>query len=134
MRTNFRFPLLPRYFRIVGLVIVIVGIAVPLMLVETEIITIDKQILQTSQKIFILIAVMLIIFTKNKVEDEMTAKIRLEAFYMAFLFGVAFIVGEPFINLLIKGNFIIETGSFQLLVTMMVFYLVNFLFFYNKVV
>lgn len=49
----------------------------------------------------LLVAMLLIAVTKDKVEDEFTINLRVKSFTLAFIVGMVFAVGQPYINYLV---------------------------------
>ena len=87
-----------------------------------KVLTIDKEIVKTISKSFFLISLLLLALTENKIEDELTLRIRLKAFAGSFIFGVGAVIAEPFINLLFDGDFSSDKGVTELMMTMFFFY------------
>ncbi|MEM6264151.1 MAG: hypothetical protein AAGI38_16670 [Bacteroidota bacterium] len=126
MRTQFRIILLPRYFRIIGIIVLVIGLVPPIALKKLEIIHIEQEVTRTYVEVLILACLIMIAFTKDKVEDELTTRTRLESFYLAFFMGMGTTILEPFIKLMTSGNFTIETSTFGVLFNMMIFYFLGF--------
>ncbi|MDD4149650.1 MAG: hypothetical protein PHE33_06440 [Bacteroidales bacterium] len=87
-----------------------------------KVLAIDKHIAKTISMSFFLIALLLLAITRSKIEDELTLRIRLKAFAASFIYGVAFVIITPFINLLFDGSFLLDVGVEQLLISMFLFY------------
>ena len=69
---------------------------------------------------------MIIALSKEKTEDERTTKLRLIAFASSFIFGVAFVIVMPFVNVLFDGNFLSDVSTAQLILTMFLWYFAIF--------
>jgi hypothetical protein len=66
----------------------------------------------------------LLALTRNKIEDELTLRIRLKAFAASFIYGVVIVIIEPLINLLFDGSFLSDKGVIELLISMFFFYFI----------
>ncbi len=122
MQTNQKeINLLPNYFKKIawGLLSVMLLIFV---LSVLKVIDFDKDLLKQIIESGVLLSLLLLSITKDKIEDELTMKIRVGAFAGSFIFGVAFFIANHFVNLIFDGNFMADTGVFQLLLTMFFFY------------
>jgi len=113
--------LLPPVFKKIAYGIVFLTILFAILSI-TKVLTIDKQIAKTISMSFFLIALLLLAITQSKMEDELTLRIRLKAFAASFIYGVAFVIITPFINLLFDGSFLLDMGVEQLLISMFLFY------------
>lgn len=118
--------LLPTPFKKVALGIMLLSVLFVVLSLSYTLI-INKMIVITISKTGILISLLIFALTKNKIEDELTSRIRLKAFAGSFIFGVGYAIGEPFLNLLLKGNLISDKGVTGHLILMFLFY---FMFFY----
>ena len=115
--------LLPTKFKIIGLTIMSLSIlfkALPI----SELLTIDKELIKTISTSGILISLLLLALTRNKIEDELTLKIRLKGLAVSFIYGVGMVIIEPFMNLLFDGEFFSEKGTTELLMSMFFFYFI----------
>ena len=117
--------LLPGYFKKIawGLLATVLLIIV---LRLTNILQIEKAIVKAAIENTVLPALLLLALTQDKVEDELTMRLRAGAFAGSFIFGVAFFIATPFVNLIFVGSFMSDTGVFQLLLTMFFFYFIIF--------
>ncbi|MDD4216802.1 MAG: hypothetical protein PHZ24_05655 [Bacteroidales bacterium] len=122
-KTQKDFNLLPPIFKKIAFGIILIVILFVILNV-TKVLRIDKQIAKTITMSFFLIALLLLAITKNKIEDELTLRIRLKAFAASFLYGVAFVIVKPFVNLLFDGTFLLDMGVEQLLLSMFFFYFI----------
>lgn len=118
--------LLPRSYKKVAWVILSLAVLL-VVLVITNVLSIDKDIAKVALKIGVLISLLILALSKSKVEDELTSRIRLKAFSATFIFGVAVEIFHPFVNLLFGDGFVFEHGVTELLLQMFIFY---FLFFH----
>ncbi|MEM6264152.1 MAG: hypothetical protein AAGI38_16675 [Bacteroidota bacterium] len=124
-----KFPLLPQYFKKIGLGLMVLGVAIPAALNSFDLIMFEKGTLKTIVLEVILVCMLIIALAKEKVEDEFVTKIRMQAFAVAFISGVAYVVIWPFINLLLEGEFFLTIDAFNALTFMLFIYLINF---YNQ--
>ncbi len=115
--------LLPYYFRGIAFGILALGfIFVGLTLLD--IISLGKEIESLIFQELFLVGLLLLVITKGRVEDELTLRIRLKSFTAAFIFGVANVIVNPFINLLFDGKFVLDIKVMQLLLSMFMFYFI----------
>jgi hypothetical protein len=98
----------------------------------SKVILIDEDIVKTISKTGVLISLLLLALTKNKIEDELTSRIRLKAFASSFIFGVAYVSVEPFVSLLFKDGFLSDKGVIEVLITMFLFYFIIFYYLLKK--
>ncbi len=113
--------LLPTNFKKVAFGIMVISALVVVMSM-LKILPIEKEIVKTIAKSGILISLLILTITRNKEEDELTLRIRLKAFSASFLYGVVIVIIEPFISLLFDGNFLLDKGAAELLMSMFFFY------------
>ena len=113
--------LLPNYFKKMagGLFIAIFLFA---LLHITKVIPIDDDIGKLVLENGILLCLLMPAITKDKIEDELTVNIRMQAFAAGFIFGVLMVIIYPLINIIIEGAYKADYGSFQLLLTMLFFF------------
>ncbi|HEY5463923.1 MAG TPA: hypothetical protein VIJ95_11755 [Hanamia sp.] len=116
--------LLPGYFKVIGLVVMILAFvpAAIIILMNIKILQSQKELL----KVFTANAFILgLALSKDKVEDEMTIAIRLKAMAFAFISIVIYLIISPFGDFLFKIP--IENLTGRHLVTVMLFeYLVMY--------
>ena len=113
--------ILPTNFKIAAYrIMFLCGLFVALSI--SKILAIDKEIVKTISKSVFLISLLLLALTRDKIEDELTLRIRLKAFTASFIYGVGIVIMEPFINLLFDGSFLSDKGVAELLITMFFFY------------
>jgi hypothetical protein len=115
--------LLPRNFRKIAFgIMVLCGLLVLLSILELH--AIEKEIVASVAKSFFLIALLMLVLTRDKIEDELTIRIRLKSFAAAFIYGVVVLIVEPFINLLFGDSFLSDKGAMELLISMFFFYFI----------
>lgn len=123
--------LLPIYFKKIAFGIMI-SIALLIVLTKSKTLPIDKSFLVTISKTGILVSLLLLALTKNKIEDELTSRIRLNAFASSFISGVLYVIVEPFVSLLFKDGFVSDRGVTEILITMFLVYFMTFYSMLNK--
>lgn len=122
-KTQKHLKLLPRSFRKVAFgVMILSGLLVLLSILK--VLTIEKEIVASVAKSVFLIALLVLLITRDKIEDELTMSIRLKAFAASFIYGVIFVIMEPFINLLFGDGFLSNRGTMELLLSMFFFYFI----------
>ena len=115
--------LLPTNFKKVAFGIMLIS-ALLVVLSISKLLPIDKEIIKTVAKTGFLISLLLLVITRNKIEDELTLRIRLKAFAASFIYGVATVIVESFISLLFGNIFLTDKGVTELLISMFLFYFI----------
>lgn len=115
--------LLPRKFKIIGVVIILLSFAAMVIFKTT------MPHLLKDGKVFLLdgliLGLLIIALSKEKVEDEMIMAIRLRGMAASFIGGVFFMFTMPFIDLLFKDP--VQTMSAQQVVMfVLISYLISF--------
>ncbi|PTX61663.1 hypothetical protein C8N46_104307 [Kordia periserrulae] len=122
---------LPNSYKKLGIILVALSI---LFLITRKIFDIEiSETIRFILKRVVLVGLLIIAISKEKVEDEMIQSMRGRAFTMAFIFGVIFSLAQPLFNYI--ASFIVEkeddgltdVGDFQVLWLLLTIYL---LFFY----
>ena len=85
------------YFKKVGLALVLLTIAIPIVfkLTSIEALLSNKELLKIIVRSLFIIGLTLIGFSKDKIEDEMTMIIRMKAIIMSFIYGLIFAITSP---------------------------------------
>lgn len=115
--------LLPNYFNkiawgLIGLSILII------VLFKSGFMPLEKETARLLAENGILISLLLFALTRDKVEDELTMRIRVTAFAASFIMGVTVAIVNPFVDLLFGG--LTEMETTRLLFTMFFFYFIIF--------
>ena len=124
--------LLPNQYKKVGMALLIISI---IALLTRKYFFEDLVLVQQIGKKGMLLALLLITISKEKIEDELITKLREQAFAVAFISGVIYTLIQPLINylvaLLIKPEKAIynDLGDFVVLWFMLVMYLTFFYMF-----
>ena len=95
---QFELRLLPNYFKKIGVGILVLSVLFYL-LWTYKILTIDKLVVLTISKAGIIFSLMILSWTKTKMEDELTTRLRLIAFASSFGYGGVFIIAGSFMEL-----------------------------------
>ncbi|MCK9304338.1 MAG: hypothetical protein M0P27_02955 [Bacteroidales bacterium] len=117
--------LLPAHYKKYAFGILIFSIIL-IILIALKSIPVDKHIVKEIPITGILVSMFILAFTRNKVEDELTSKIRLKAFAGAFIFGAGSVIVEPFVNIFFEHSFSSDKGAAQLVMAMFIFYFIIF--------
>jgi len=91
--------LLPNYFKKIAYSLILIPVMLAI-LFKTNLISIEKDLITLIGKNTILVSLLLLSITSNKIEDELTHKNRLKAFTSSFIFGVVFSVISSISNYL----------------------------------
>lgn len=121
---------LPHYYKKIGWI----GFAVVFAtLLSTKFFEGDFEVLNDVLRKLSLVFLLIVVFSREIVEDEMIQKIRAQSFSFAFLGGVLYALGQPLINYLVfliakpEKAIVEDLGDFQILWFLLTIYL---LFFY----
>ena len=101
-------------------------------LLSTKLFDGDSTVLVEILKRLMLVFLMVVVLSKEKVEDEMIKTIRAQAFSMAFIAGVVYTLVQPIINFIVGSilnedmSLFEELGDFQVLWFLLIIYLVVF--------
>jgi hypothetical protein len=125
--TNFR---LPHSFRTIGIVIAALSIVV--MFVRAFIMEGDTEWLRELAKKGLLVGMLLMSISKDKEEDELTVKLRMQSYALAFVVGVAYALIMPYVEFGVSnvvhsgGETYKNLGDFQVLIFMLLIQLMSF--------
>lgn len=115
--------LLPEMFKKVAFgIMVLSGLLVLLSILK--VIAIDKEIIASIAQSVFLISLLMLVITRDKIEDELTMRIRLKAFAASFIYGVTIVIVEPLIHFLFGDSFLTGKGAIELLISMFLFYFI----------
>jgi len=117
--------LFPNYFKKIAFGLLAFSILI-LVLNKNSILGFDKELIKELLKVGILVSLSMLALTKDKEEDELTIKIRMNSYASSFLFGVIFYIVQPFMNLLFGKPFLFDKDAFQLIITMLFVYFLSF--------
>ncbi len=121
---------LPNYYKKIGWIGFTISFVI---LLSTKYFDGDFSILIELLKRLLLVFLLIVVMSKEKVEDEMIKSIRSQAFSFAFVGAVAYTLLQPTVNLIVSAivrpdKVIFEDlGDFQVLWFMMIVYLVVFM-------
>lgn len=124
--------LLPNYYKKVGISILIISL---ITLITRKYLIDDGELIRQIAKKGMLLSLLLITMSKEKIEDELIIKLRGQAFAFAFVAGVIYTLIQPLINyivaLVIRPEKAVFNGldDFIILWFMMVMYLTFFYLF-----
>lgn len=119
--------LLPRYFKKIGLVVMILAF-VPAMVVKSmniEMVQSQKELFRLCTFNAFILGLLFVAWSKDKVEDEMTVAIRLKAMAWTFSTAVLCVIVQPIVDLLFKETIQDLTGQ-QVVMTMLFAYLIMY--------
>ncbi|MEM9823611.1 MAG: hypothetical protein AAF985_21175 [Bacteroidota bacterium] len=108
---------LPNSFKKIG-----IGLALfSLLFLLVNKFTFNSPDFRTAIKYGLLLGMLLISVSKEQIEDELMVKLRMQAYRLAFIFGVFLTLIQPFINYFVdylfdpSGAVIQDTGNFEIL-------------------
>jgi hypothetical protein len=116
--------LLPNYFKKIGLMVFILAfiIITILKLSGLEFTQAQKEIHKFIVMNFTNLSLLLVVFSRDKIEDELIIQIRLKAMSMTFLFAAGISIINPIMDMVFQDP-IKELSSQQLVGSMLCFYL-----------
>ncbi|WP_051285126.1 hypothetical protein [Aequorivita capsosiphonis] len=122
---------LPNTWKRIGWAIFIVSLVLILL---NRFIDINHIVFKSILKNTMLVGLLIVIISKEKIEDELVENLRSKAFSFAFIMGVAWVLVQPLLNYLV--SFLIkpqdanyqDLGDFQILWFLLIIYLTIFWF------
>ena len=123
--------LLPNYFKIIGIVIIILAF-VPMIVIVTMKIGITQAQKETFKILtmnFLILGLLFVAWARDKIEDEMTVYVRLKSMAFTFSWAVLYVILKSLINLIFKFSMGDLSGQ-ELVMTMLSVYLI--LYFFKK--
>ena len=121
------FRLLPGSCKFVAFGIMVLTV-IFFLLVAFDRIIMERDIIFAITKTGLLISLLMLTLTRHKREDEVISEIRLKAIALTFIFGVVYVIVEPFVSLIFQDGFISDMGVGQLMITLFSFYFIIFYF------
>lgn len=118
--------LLPRYFKLIGLFVIAVAF-VPItiaILMHIKMSMPAKELFKTCTLNAFILGLLLIAWSKDKIEDELTFTIRLKSMSWTFIWGVLFVIITPLIDFLFYGKQDLTAQS--LIMSMLFVYLIMY--------
>lgn len=119
--------LLPHYFKRVGLVLIALTALtfITLVTIRPEATQSIKDTVKLLLVSSLILAMMLIAISRDKMEDELTQLVRLKAMALAFIYSVISTLVYPLITLVFDGSGT-KISSHELVFNMLVIYLLTF--------
>ncbi len=83
--------------------------------------TFDSMELRLASRYGLLVGMLLVSISKDKIEDELITKLRMQSYTFAFVIGVFFTLVQPFLNYFVdfyfdpNGAIFKDTGDFEVL-------------------
>jgi hypothetical protein len=117
-----KYTLLPVYFKKIGIVVIVLSF-LPLIIVKAfdiELIKSQKELFKTLTLNILILGLVFIAWSRDKMEDEMTMSMRLSAMAWTFLWAVLLVVIKPLFDFLFHGTSSVFTA--HPFVLMMLFY------------
>lgn len=118
--TKFR---LPHRFMIIGIVVTLISII--MMFVRASVMDGDTEWLKLLLQKTLLIGMLLMSVSKDKIEDEMTISLRAQSYAIAFIVGVVYALVMPYVEFGVSnvvhsgGEVYKDLGDFQVLLFML---------------
>ena len=120
---------LPHRYKAIGILVTILAFVA---LISLKFIEDEPLWIRVMVRNLLLVGMLVISISKEKVEDEMIATIRMQSYALAFIFGVLYSLIQPAINkvvfaILKSDKSAWEMGHFQVMIFML---LIQIMFFY----
>ena len=119
-----KYKLLPVYFEKIGIVVILLSF-LPLIIVKAfdiELIKSQKELFKTLTLNILILGMVFIAWSRDKIEDEMTMSIRLSSMAWTFLWAVLLVVVRSSFDFLFHGTSS-EFTDHQLVIMMLFYYL-----------
>jgi hypothetical protein len=122
-RFNKDLALLPRYFKKIGVAILVLASLASIFFlpINASMPASQKNLALMFTYDMFIIGLLFISFSKDKIEDEMNTQLRLRAMAFTFIWVVLSVILTPIINLIFKDQ--IEDSAREIVFTMLIFYL-----------
>lgn len=114
---------LPHQFIVVG--VVVAAISIIMMFVRASVMNGDTEWLKLLLQKTLLIGMLLMSVSKDKIEDEMTVSLRAQSYTVAFIVGVVYALVMPYVEFGVSnvvhsgGEVYKDLGDFQVLLFML---------------
>jgi len=124
---NFR---LPYYFYKLGMLLV--GASILMMFVRAFALDGDQEVLKEVLRKILLVGMLLMSIARDKEEDELIVKLRMQSYMYAFITGVIYALVMPYVDLGVSnlvnggGEVYKDLGDFQVLIFMLMVQLMCF--------
>ncbi|WP_456442732.1 hypothetical protein [Psychroserpens sp.] len=124
---NFR---LPHYFYKIGMLIA--GLAIVMMFVRAFAMEGDQEVFKEVLRKVLLIGMLLMSIARDKEEDELVVKLRMQSYTYAFVIGVIYALVMPYVDLVVSnivhggGEVYKDLGDFQVLIFILLVQLMSF--------
>ena len=116
--------------RVKGISIIMVAISLVL-LIAGKFLFADYHTLRLLIKNLLLVSLLLVSISRDKVEDELILQLRVQSYAFAFITGVVYAMVQPFANLLVESLINNEAATFaELSVTQVLFFMLLVQLFY----
>ena len=101
--------LLPNRVKGIGIIMVVISLV---LLIAGKFLFADYHTIRLLIKNLLLISLLLVSISRDKVEDELTLVLRLQSYGFAFIAGVVYAMVQPFANLLVESIISAEKVTF----------------------
>ncbi len=121
--------LLPAYFKVIGVIIIVLALitAIVIKSMQIEMYPSQKELFRLFTMNAFLLGLLLVAWSKDKMEDEMTVFIRLKAMAWTFTWAVLYVILKPIGDLIFDDPVEILTGQ-EVVTSMLFVYLITYFF------
>ncbi len=121
--------LLPTYFKIIGVIIIILALttAIVIKAMQIELLPSQKELFRVFTMNAFLLGLLLVAWSRDKIEDEMTVFMRLKAMAWTFTWAVLYVILKPIGDLIFDDPVEILTGQ-EVVMSMLFIYLITYIF------
>jgi hypothetical protein len=123
---------LPHRFMTIGITVVLLSIV--MMFVRAFVIEGDTQWLKLLLQKIVVVGMLIMSLSKDKIEDEMTVSLRVQSYAIAFVVGVIYALVMPYVEFGVSnavhsgGEVFKDLGDFQVLLFML---MIQLMFYHN---
>jgi hypothetical protein len=119
--------LLPIYFKKIGLAVIILACVSVIIAksMNVELIQTQKELSRALSLNAVILGLLFIAWSRDKVEDEMTLSIRLKSMCWTFIWAVLYVIIMPFIDLIFEDPISALTGQ-QVILSMLFLFLLHY--------
>jgi uncharacterized membrane protein SirB2 len=128
-KRKFEPKLFPPVFKLVGGILLILAFLPLIFINSSDWMNAQKELMLILIFNAIILGLLFLAWSKDKVEDEMTISLRLKAMSLAFIFGILYTVFMPLLEYwfaILYDEPLVVFSSQQLILTMLIFYLIIF--------
>lgn len=119
--------LFPHYFKKLGVIVIVSTFAIGLILklMNVEFVSTNKETFKLFAMSMLIVGLLLIAWSKEKMEDEMSMYIRLNAIAWTFIWTISYVIFQPIAELVV-GNVPRNVTGQQIVLIMLIAFIAMF--------